>query len=526
MTYLKFSGAACKWVGLLLGLVLMSSGGSSLAQNMDGVLKAKEVAQIYRKAHEKEILINYMELLSLPNWGENDKDIRANAKFIRALMEKRGISTRLLEVEGSPPAIYGELLTPGAKKTITIYVHYDGQNVNPANWKTPPYVATLRSGKMEEGGKILPRSALDGMIDPNWRVYGRSASDDKAPIPTMLAALDALKEAGIKLGANFKFFFEGEEELGSSHLVAMLQKYKDLLKSDFWLFFDGPQDQRGNPRVVLGVRGTIGAQLTIYGPISGLHSGHYGNFAPNPISRMANLLSSMRNDDGRILIEGFYDDVIKPSKVMLDLIKAIPEADDDVMDAIQVGDREHKGMRYEESLLWPALNFQGFQSGNIGDKSRNVIEPEAQVALGIRLVPGQTKAKTIERVENHIKAQGYRIVRDVPDKATRIASQKLIRVNWGTSGYEAMQTSPEEPLVRNLIEVMQTLTNGETLVYPLLGGSLPLIHIKRELGTPLVVLPIANQDNSQHAANENIRIGHLWKAIEIYAAIFTSLGAE
>ena len=343
---------------------------------------------------------------------------------------------------------------------------------------------------------------------------------------TLLSAIDALKEANISTAANLKFFFEGEEELGSPHLKEMLRANKDLLKSDFWLFFDGPQDQRGNPRVVLGVRGSISAQFKVYGPSSGLHSGHYGNFAPNPISRIVNLLASMRNDDGRILIDGFYDDVEKPSEAMLDLIKAIPDADMDIMNAIDVGGREHNGMRYEEALLWPALNYQGLNAGGVGNKARNVIEPMAQASVGVRMVPGQTREGVIKRIEDHVQGQGYFIIRDTPSAEVKEAHEKVIQINWGLSGYEAMRTSPEHPMAQELISIMGKATDGEALTYPLLGGSLPLIHIKRELGTPLIVIPIANHDNSQHAPNENIRIGHLWQAIEIYASIFANFGAN
>jgi acetylornithine deacetylase/succinyl-diaminopimelate desuccinylase-like protein len=499
-----------------------------LATNVeaDPVSDAAEVALQYRMAHEAQILSDYINLLSLPNNAAIVEDIRINAAFIREMMEARGITTELLEYNDTPPAIYGERMVPGATSTIMIYVHYDGQPTDPSNWVTPPFEPTIRSGKMEEGGEILSRSVLNGPIDPDWRIYARSASDDKAPIIAILSALDAMDAAGVSPSVNLKFFMEGEEERGSPNLAGMIDTHLDKLGADYWLFLDGPQDQRGNPRVVLGVRGSMGGQITLYGPLSGLHSGHYGNFAPNPISRLAHLLASMRDDDGRILIDGFYDDVEAPSALQLELIEAIPDADAAVMAAIGVSEHEHAAMRYEEALLWPALNFQGIQAGGVGALSRNVIVPSATAAIGVRMVPDQTKEHVAELIESHISSQGYFIVRDEPDLEMRLAHPKIARVNWGAGGYGAVRISPQEPITAQLIAIMDQLTEGENIVYPALGGSLPLAIFTERLHVPLVNLPIANQDNSQHAPNENIRIGHLWRGIEIYAGILAGLGLE
>lgn len=499
------------------------------AQAEDAVAEAALAARDYRQANERRILEDYLELLSLPNNGRHNGDIRRNAEHISGLLRARGITTRLIEHDGAPPVIYGVLDTPGASKTITFYVHYDGQPVFPENWATPPFEPTLRSGRLEDGAGVIALEDVTHPIDPDWRIYGRSASDDKAPIIAILTALDAMKAAGIAPSVNMRFFLEGEEELGSPHLKAVLEENAALLASDFWLFLDGPTDQRGNPRVVLGVRGSTGVNLTTYGPVSGLHSGHYGNFVPNPVARMARLIASMRDDDGRITIDGFYDDVAAPDAASLALIDAIPEADADIMTAVGIGGREHGGMRYEETILWPALNVQGFVAGGVEAEARNVIVPTAKANLGFRLVPDQTLERLAEVVEAHIRGQGYHIVRNDPDMETRLAHDKIIKVDW-RGGYGAVRTSPDNPIAARLIEIMQQVTaggeTGEVLVYPTLGGSLPLAHITSTLDVPLVVLPIVNQDNSQHAPNENIQIGYLWRGIEYYAAIFAGLGLE
>ncbi|MBI3208938.1 MAG: M20/M25/M40 family metallo-hydrolase, partial [Candidatus Solibacter usitatus] len=234
-------------------------------------------------------------------------DMRRNASVIQEMMRKRGVASRLLEVDGAPPAIFGELNTPGATNTVMFYVHYDGQPVEPLQWTgSEPFRPVLRDAAHNRGGKII---AVTDRLNPESYLYARSASDDKAPILALMTALDAMKASGIRARSNIKFFFDGEEEAGSPHLPAILAKYKHLLGANVWIFCDGPVHQSRKQQVVFGVRGTTGLNLTVYGPNRELHSGHYGNWAPNPVVMISHLVASMRNEEGKILIDGFYDDV-------------------------------------------------------------------------------------------------------------------------------------------------------------------------------------------------------------------------
>lgn len=208
----------------------------------------------------------------------------------------------MIESPGSPPAVYGELLVPGATRTVMLYAHYDGQPADSRHWGTPPWDPVLRDGALAKGGEVLtpPPSGYDG----TWRLYGRSASDDKAPIVAALAAMDALRWAGRSLSVNVKMFLEGEEEAGSTHLREMLERHREQLDADLWLFMDGPVHQSRRMQVVYGVRGVIGMQWTVYGPTRVLHGGHYENWAPNPAVMLARLVASVRDENGRILIDG------------------------------------------------------------------------------------------------------------------------------------------------------------------------------------------------------------------------------
>ncbi len=487
---------------------------------------AEESVESYTNDHRGEIVQDFLDLLSLPNVAANLDDIKTNADYIQRLLEARGFETELLSIdENSRPAIFG-VLDVGAEKTITLYIHYDGQPVDLSRWVTPPFAPVVRQGRLEDGAAIVDLANYNGPMEDDWRIYGRSASDDKAPIIALVYALDAMKAAGVTPSVNIKLFIDGEEEAGSVELAPTIMKYRDTLQSDFWLFLDGPQDQRGNPRVVLGVRGVFGFDLTVFGPVRGLHSGHYGNFSPNPSLRLAHLLASMRREDGHVLIEGFYDQVREAGDMERSLIAAIPDADALVMKDAGISDREYPDLRYEETLLLPALNIRGLAAGGVGDMARNIIDSRAIASIGIRLAPDMTIAKTRQVIEAHIEAQGYFIVREDPTLEQRLAHPKIAKIDWGQSGYPAVRTNPDNPWVARTIEIMQQVTDGETIVYPTLGGSLPLAHIVLPLDVPFAILPIVNQDNSQHAPNENIRLGHLFRGIEIYAAILAGIGLE
>ncbi len=246
---------------------------------------ARRAARSYREAREPAILRELAALLAIPNLASDSVNIRRNAAHLVAMLERRGVSARLLEAPGSPPAVYGELRVPGARRTIVYYAHYDGQPVSPAQWTATggePWRPTLYDRAVTAGGRQIALPADGERVPGEARVYARSASDDKSPIVAMLSALDALRAAGIAPSTNLKFFFEGEEEAGSEHAHDMLTRHRDLLAADLWIFGDGPVHQSGRRQVVLGVRGSMGLELTTYGPARALHSGHYGNWAPNP----------------------------------------------------------------------------------------------------------------------------------------------------------------------------------------------------------------------------------------------------
>lgn len=475
----------------------------------------------YRQANEQKIVKEFMELLAIPNVASDTANIRKNADFIVEMLKRRGVEARLLEFKDTPPAVYGELKSPNATRTIGIYVHYDGQPVDASQWKSEPWKPTLREGAVDS--KTIDLNSVSGPLNPEWRLYARSTGDDKAPISAITSALDAMKAAGMSPSVNVKFFFEGEEEAGSEHLPGLMEQYKDLLKADVWLLCDGPVHQSRKQQLFFGARGVMGVEMTVYGPIRALHSGHYGNWAPNPIALLANLLASMRDMDGKILIPGFYDDVRPLNDSEKKAISEVPAPDEQMRSELGLAQTEaNNASMVERVVSIPALNIRGFQGGNVGEKAANAIPIEAKASIDFRIVPDEKPAKVRELTEQHIKNQGFHIVYEPPTPEIRKQFAKIIYLQWD-DGYPAARTPIDLPQSQALIHAIEKPLGIQLINMPSLGGSIPMYLFVDVLNTPVIGLPIANHDNNQHAANENLRLQNLWDGIEIYAALFTSL---
>jgi len=436
--------------------------------------------------------------------------------MIRAMLEKRGLTAQVLMLGDAPPIVVGDFIAPEAKRTIAFYAHYDGQPVDPSQWKSDPWKPVMRDAS---GQDVDWQKAAS--IDPEWRLYARAAGDDKAPIIGMLAALDALRSAGIKPAVNIRFVFEGEEEAGSPHLAQYLEKYPKVLRPDAWVLCDGPVHQSRKMLVFFGARGTTDLELTVYGPVKGLHDGHYGNWVPNPIVRLTHLIDSMRDENGRILIKGFYDDVKSPSQAELAALTKVPGVEEELRREFQIGSTEGENKRLNELLLSPALNVRGIESGHVGGKASNTIQTEARASIDFRLVPNETPESIRQLVERHIEYLGYTIVRKTPDAATRLKHPKIVQVKWG-AGYPPARTPLDLPQSREIVDLMKA-SGHEPVLLPTVGGSIPMYLFQQPNQTPVIGLPIANHDDNQHAADENLRLQNLWDGIEIYAALFAGL---
>jgi len=459
---------------------------------------ASIAAHDYRVKHEPEILGEFSRLLSIPNIASDKPNIRRNADTIAAALTKRGVAAQLVEIPDANPVVYGELKTPGANRTIVLYAHYDGQPLDPKEWATPPFEPVIKDG----------------------RIYARSASDDKAPIIAMLTALDAIRAAGLKLHSNIRFVFEGEEEAGSVNLERILASRRDLFTADIWLICDGPVSQNGQQLIAFGARGVVTVDITLYGARRELHSGHYGNWAPNPAMDLARLLTSMKDDNGRVLVDGFYDGIAPLSDIEKRAIAEAPVPDADLMKELWLGSTEGAPKKLIELLQQPSLNIRGMASSRTGAQASNVIPSTATASIDMRLVKGMDHKQTVARLIEHIRKQGYFVTDTEPTEAERTSHAKVARVTTKGFGYNAVRTPMDLPISQEVIRVVES-ARGPSVRVPTMGGSVPLEMIERAVGTRTITVPIANYDNNQHSFNENIKIENLWNGIDLMAALIT-----
>src|SRR2546427_1041261 len=484
---------------------------------------ARTSTRDYRRAHEHKILSEFTRLLAIPNVASDRENIRRNALFILEMMQRRGLNPQLLEAKTKdvPPAVFGEWKAPGASHAIVLYRHYDGQPVDPKQWTgSPPFQPTWRSAAMESGGAIVTLPTT-GESNPEWRLYARAASDDKAGVMAILTAFDALRAQSIAPSLNIKFIFEGEEEAGSPHLGEIIDLHKNLLAADAWIICDGPVHQSGRKQVVFGVRGDQNVDVTVYGAKRPLHSGHYGNWAPNPAMLLARLLASMKNDTGRVTIAGWYDGVEPLGEAERKAIAEVPAYDDELRSQLGLARTVGNGQSLLGLINQPSLNINGISSGDVGALARNVIPTTATAVLDLRLVKGNDHRRQVQRLIDHIRKQGFFVIEHDPTDAERKQHALIAKVTARSGGYNAERTRMDLPISIALIAAVQSTSRDPIVKLPTSGGSLPLSIITDHLRTVTMTVPIANYDNNQHAENENLRLQNLWDGIETWAAVMT-----
>jgi acetylornithine deacetylase/succinyl-diaminopimelate desuccinylase-like protein len=271
---------------------------------------------------------------------------------------------------------------------------------------------------------------------------------------------------------------------------------------------------------VFGVRGDLGIGLTVYGPKRPLHSGHYGNWAPNPAWLLVDLLASMKDLDGHVLVKGFYDDVQPLGKTEQAALAAIPHPDAILQKELGLAQPEVPGRTLFESLQLPSLNIKGIQSANIGPLAANVIPVSAKASLDLRLVLGNDVHRQAEKIIAHIKSQGFTVLDHEPTDDERSRFARLVRVDVG-GGYNAQRTPLDLPVAQAVATAVQSTSSEPVILLPSMGASLPLTVIEQATGAKIITVPVANYDDNQHAENENIKIQYLWDGIETCAALMT-----
>ncbi len=487
----------------------------STAQQKWNQAKLNEVADYYSISS----FDMFLEMLSIRNDSHNREMLFKNIEWFESAFLSRGFSVKRLE-SPSLPALLIERGSSAATQTILFYMHGDGQPVNVADWnQEDPWKPVVKQFTEEGKWKEIPVELAKEEFDPGFRLFARSASDDKGPIAMFLAAIDALDDAGINIEYNIKLFLDFEEETGSPNLEKIVNDNKEYFAADVIVIFDGPNHNSNRPTLCFGARGIARIALTTYGAKVALHSGHYGNYSPNPAFIMAGLLSSMKDETGRVIIPGFYDG-IEFSEEEMAVLRAVPDNEDEIKRRLGIAESDRVGNSYQESLQYPSLNIKGLQSGNVGKNATNIVPDRCVAEIDVRIVPESDPERLINLIKEHIKSKGFYITENDPVDNERLSYAKIVKIDkpkW----YQAFRTSMESPSAKWLNRAMVRAFDEEPVKLRMLGGSLPVIPFLNAIDAPAIIVPTVNPDNNQHGPDENLRLGNYRDGIKIMLAIFT-----
>jgi acetylornithine deacetylase/succinyl-diaminopimelate desuccinylase-like protein len=476
------------------------------------------LAKYYGKMHFPTLI----EYLSLPCDANYKEDIQKNVVWVENQFTKRGFSSQRLETSTLPVLLLSKKSENPKAKTILYYYHSDGQPVIASEWfQENPFRPVLKQKNTQTNTwEIIPINKLEGAVNPEWRIFGRASSDDKGPGVMLLAAMDALASKNIKTPYNLQILVDFEEEKGSVNLPSIIDKHKDLLRSDLLLIFDGPGHASALPTITFGARGIATFTLTTYGAFTPQHSGHYGNYLPNPALRMAQLLASMKSEDGKVLISGFYDGVNLDASTKQKL-KEIPDNLAEMNSKLGIKTPDNVGETYQEALTFPSLNIRGLKSGEVGALAATIIPDKAVAEIDIRTVAATDPNKLLKNVKDFIISKGYFVVENDPSPAERAQYDKIIKMG-SRPGYGAFNTELNGPVGVWLENAIAKTTDKTIIKLPTMGGSVPISPFVTKLGVTAVVIPTVNADNNQHSANENLRLGNYFDGIKTMMGLLSS----
>ena len=504
---LKLAGLAALGLGALLQTAVASA---------QSALPPAEVITSAAQASFRE----FVDLLALPNDAIVPEDIRKNVDWLEAAFKKRGFTTRQLPNSGKPMLFADYPRKNPNSKTILFYMHLDGQPVVPEQWsQKSPWIAVLKQRNAKGEWDTIDMNRLYGeALNREWRVFARSASDDKGPIMMLLAAVDALKAAGMEPELNIKVLLDSEEERGSPSIGIVAKAAQEELRADAMIVNDGPKHASEKPTLVFGNRGNAAVTLIVHGPKSNLHSGHYGNYAPNPAMRLAALLASMKDDDGRVTIPGYYD-TVKLTDVERKVMAEVPDDEAAVKRRLGIAKSELVGRNLQEAVQYPSLNIRGMAAAAIGEKVSTIIPSRAQVELDLRTTPETPPNYLFKLVEQHVISKGYHLVKGEPTDAERAKYDKIATLTLRGRGTNAAYTPLDSPLGEWARAVLTKTFDSPPVIIRMMGGTVPTDKLVDALGMPFVIIPLVNVDNNQHSFDENLRIGHYLDGVKTFLGL-------
>ncbi|MEL6675266.1 MAG: M20/M25/M40 family metallo-hydrolase [Bacteroidota bacterium] len=458
------------------------------------------------------------ELLSMPNDANFPEDIEPNVQWCEKAFGKRDFITQRIETK-TVPLLLAERKHAGAEKTVLIYLQLDGQPVDPSRWfQDDPFKPTLKKPDGQGGWESLTWNNIEYYED-DWRVFCRAASDAKGPVAMFLTALDVLADRDMQPNFNIKVIMDFEEELGSPHLPGAVTANAALLAADMLIIFDGPRHISNRPTLTFGARGIATIGLTTYGPVVPQHSGHFGNYAPNPAFKLARLLSSMKAENGRVSIPGFYDgiDIDEQTRAIL---QAVPDDEAQIKDRLQLAETDEVGASYQEAIQYPSLNVRGMQSGWINEKVRTIVPSWAKAEIDVRLVLESDPERLLKLIRDHIVGQGYYVIDREPTKEERMKYPKIATFTSKVS-YQSFRTDFDSEVGKWLTQALTRSFGEPPIRIRNSGGSIPISPFVTTLDIPAVTVPTVNRDNNQHSPNENLRLGNYREGIQTMISILT-----
>ena len=466
----------------------------------------------------------FVEFLSYPNDSSFSKDIYNLIEWTKNKFKSLDFLMTELETS-SIPLLLAEKKIHDDLKTILIYLHLDGQPVDITRWNQedafkPVFKKNENGIFIEDDWNKIASYNYSELDDKDIRIFARSSSDAKGPVMMLIQALKFMKLKNIDQEFNIKLIMDFEEEIGSPSLPSAVEVHKEKLESDALLIFDGPQHATGLPTLNFGNRGISSITLKTYGPIVPQHSGHFGNYAPNPVFRMSNILSSMKDENGIVKIKGYYDGINITDEVK-EYLDAVPDNEDEMKDKMEFKTPESVGNSYQEAIQYPSLNVRGIRSGWVGSEVRTIVPSECIAEIDVRLVIETDGYRLHDLIKKHIESLGYIVTNKEPSKEMRLKYDKIVKFNSKVS-YPAFRTDINSELGIWLNEIMLKTFDVKPVLKRTSGGSVPISPFVNVLNIPAVGVPTVNKDNNQHSPNENIRLTNYIRGIETFIGILSS----
>ncbi len=445
----------------------------------------------YIASHQQEILEELTTFCAQPSISAQGTGIQEMLALVTAALERRGFSVETVPTPTNSPVVIAA--APGASsKSVLFYNHYDVQPPEPfEEWITPPFEPTIRDGK----------------------IFARGVMDDKGHIICRLAAVDAVRAVYGELPCTVKFIIEGEEETNSPNLSSVIHSHSDDLKSDLCLWEFGDVDASGVSMQYLGFRGILYVELSAQTAELDAHSGIWGTLLPNAAWCLTWALSLLKDQTGKVLIPGFYDQVISPSQHDRELLASLPMIPDS--DVQQLGAQSfvqpfsNALEQYQAAVMSPSCTICGLSSGYQGDGPKTIIPARARAKLDFRLVPDQTPEDIARKLRQYLDENGFSDI-----QMTILGSENPSR------------TPTDHPLVQLVVNAAADVYGQPQRVLPMSGGSGPAHLFTEVLQVPIVTVGVGNPDSRIHAPNENIRITDLINGIRHTARILARMAAD